>query len=479
MGERKYKKYNFNSEYRAHGYPESTWPLLNEYFSRDAAEFDLSDKEVKGKLATLLDNLDTIEIDDQPGSTNNALYHPGEKKITLNFAGISERFPDGSMQTQPGVAHLCALFHELGHVDENLNSDTPNSFMHFDKNGRLKGVCFNEIHKEMRAARLTMNMRLPADAGPGSDPKCMVRHVGYNDLMFIGTMVHTALGVSEKEFLAAAEKGPEYFRETMSKKFDDPQDFDAFMKSVIFASDSIHTFKYKHETMSKTDERNLANMTTALYNECLRAMDARISTELKRGEIDPEVFSEKTRYELERLAANYQHGMTTNTPYTMDSLNGSPIVEATKEKILAIETALSSKKKLSKKEYASLIEELNSGEVDVDETLSKYGLTLPSIADISTIDTSEYKRDFLEEDYGSDYWNNVSAIDAIRRMDSDSQMRSQTIIDPKSAPSTNSMDRLKEVNSPEEVRTYDSSLVAASDSAIEVDVKVTAEDVER
>ena len=201
MENRKYKKYNFNSEYQAKGYPESVWPLLNEYFSRDAAEFELSDKEVKTKLNTLLRNLDTIVIDDRPDSSNNAFYCPSVKRITLNFAGMNAR-------NSSSEAHVCALFHELGHADEDLLAEPNNSFMYFNERGRVSGVCFNEIHKEMRASRLTTNVE---DTNNGTDPRHSVKHVGYNDLVFIGTMFHTALGISEKEFLAAAERGPEYF----------------------------------------------------------------------------------------------------------------------------------------------------------------------------------------------------------------------------------------------------------------------------
>ncbi|MBR6688881.1 MAG: hypothetical protein IKL68_02565 [Clostridia bacterium] len=470
MAPRKYKKYNFNSEYKAHGYPESVWPLLNDYFSRDAAEFDLTDKEIKTKLDTMFMNLETIEIDDQPDSSNNALYKPNEKKIILNFAGMSQR-------NESYVAHLCTMFHEFGHVDENFAAPTPNSFMHIGANGRFKGVAFNEIHKEMRAARLTMNMRLSADMGPGADPKCMMRHVGYNDLMFIGTMMHTALGVSEREFLSAAEKGPEYFRETMSKKFSDPKTFDDFMATITFASDSIHAIKYKEGTLSTTDYRNIANLTATIYGECLSVMDARISSELQRSEADPKTFSEKTRYELERLAINYKHGITKNTPFSLEQLNELPEVSTTNQKVLAFEIAVTNRRKLGKKEYESLVEELSIEDVNIDETLNRYGLTLPSIADKPDVDTSEYKKDFLEEDYGTDYWDNKDCIESIKAMETDEQIRHTGVKVLQFRPKSNTaMDKLNALNTLDEVASYDSQL--SSQDFIEVDVKTKNESPE-
>ena len=472
MAGRKYKKYNFNADFEAHGYPESSWPLLNEYLSRSAAEFGLSDKEVRAKLDTMLQNLDTIEIDDRPDSSLNATYNPAEKKITLNYAGMSAR-------NESYVAHLCAMFHELGHVGEDLLAEDPNSFIKVGKNGRLKGVSFNEILTEMKAARLTMNMRLSADMGPGSDPKCMMRHVGYNDLIFAGTMVHTALGVSEKEFLSAAEKGPEHFREVMSKKFSEPKAFDTFMARVTFITDTMHSIKYnpnRKGQLTQTDYRNITNLTASLYHECLTAMDARMATEVQQG-VDPKTFSEKSRYEMERLAANYEHGLRTNTPYTIDQLNDVPALAPTQEKLAALEVATSMRKKLGKKTFEQLVAELNLEDVNCEEVLSKYGLTLPSIADAPSVDTSEYKKEFLEEDYGTEYWDNKDPIGSIKEMETDDRIPHVGTKEIPFSPRVNAtMEKLNEVNTLDEVASYDSGMAAQGE--VEVEVKVKSDDKE-
>ena len=472
MAGRKYKKYNFNADFEAHGYPESSWPLLNEYLSRSAAEFGLNDKEVRAKLDTMLQNLDTIEIDDRPDSSLNATYNPEEKKITLNYAGMSAR-------NESYVAHLCAMFHELGHVGEDLLAEDPNSFIKVGKNGRLKGVSFNEILTEMKAARLTMNMRLSADMGPGSDPKCMMRHVGYNDLIFAGTMVHTALGVSEKEFLSAAEKGPEHFREVMSKKFSDPKAFDTFMARVTFITDTMHSIKYnpnRKGQLTQTDYRNITNLTASLYHECLTVMDARMSAEVQKG-VDPKTFSEKRRYEMERLAANYEHGLRTNTPYTIDQLNDVPALAPAQEKLAALEVATSMRKKLGKKTFEQLVAELNLEDVNCEQVLSKYGLTLPSIADTPAVDTSEYKKEFLEDDYGTDYWDNKEPIGSIKEMETDDKIPHVGTKEIPFRPRVNAtMDKLNALNTLDEVASYDSGMAVQSE--VEVDVKVKSDDKE-
>ena len=465
METRKYKKYNFNSEYKAKGYPESIWPALNEYFSRDAAELELSDKEVRGKLDTLLRNLDTIEIDNRPDSTNNAFYCPSVKKITLNIAGMNAR--NGS-----ATSNMCVLWHELGHVDEDLLSQTPNSLMYFDRQNRLSGVCLSEIHKEMRAARLTMNVVDPTNCAPGTDPKLSMKYVGYNDLMFIGTMFHTALGISEKEFLVAVEKGPEYFRETMSKKFPDPKMYDEFYKSFTRASDTIHALKYNtHRELTEEDYRNIANQTANIYGECLNAMEARLAMELQSGEVSPEEFAQKSKFELERLAINYVHGIKKNTPYSLEELSELPEVEITQEKVLALEAAIANRKQLGKKEYNALVSELSEQDIDVDSTLDKYGLMLPSISDATEESVEEYKKEFLEEDYGSNQWDNSELTSIMQNIEHDSNIRHSGIRVITKSP----MAKLKELNTDEEVTSYDARL-AASNAAVEVNTPTRTED---
>lgn len=472
MAKRKYKKYKFNADFEAHGYPESSWPLLNEYLSRSAAEFGLSDKDVRAKLDTILRNLNTIEIDNRPDSSLNATYNPEEKKITLNYAGLSAR-------NESYVAHLCAMFHELCHVGEDLLAENPNSFIKVGKNGRLKGVSFNEILTEMKAARLTMNMHLSADMGPGSDPKCMMKHVGYNDLIFAGTMVHTALGISEKEFLSAAEKGPEHFREVMSKKISDPKAFDIFMARVTFITDTMHSIKYnpnRKGQLTQTDYRNITNLTASLYHECLSVMDARMSTEVQKGAYTKR-FSKKSRYELERLAANYEHGLRTNTPYTIDQLNDVPALASTQEKLAALEVATSMKKKLNKKTFKQLVADLNLENVNCEQVLSKYGLTIPSVADTPSVDTSKYKKKFLKDDYGTDYWNNKNSISSIKEMETDDKILHDVTKEIPFNPRVNAaMNKLNALNTLYEVASYDSEMSVQSD--VEVGVQVKSDDKE-
>ncbi len=469
METKKYKKYNFDAEYDAKGYPKSVWPLLNDYFSRAASEFELSDKEVRGKLDTLLANLNTIVIDDRPDSNNNALYCPSVKRITLNFAGMSTR-------NDTADAHICALFHELGHADENLLAKPNNSFMYFNDRGTLSGVCFNEIHKEMRAARLSMGVEDPASS---NDPRLSTKHVGYNDLMFIGTMFHTALGISEKEFLTIAEKGPEHFRETMSKKFDDPKLFDEFYKSITVASDTIHALKYSRRELTAEDYQNIAEQTAVIYDECLIAMEARLAKDLQDGKVTPDEFAEKSKFEMDRLAANYSHGIAKNTPFSLEELNELEGIEVTQEKVLAFEAAIANRKALGKKDFTALVSELSTLGVDVDDTLDKYGLMLPSVSEATETSLDEYKREFLEEDYGENKWDNTDLISAIHEMERDPSIPhngNRTV----SLPSkSNRMDKLKELNTEEEVTNYDARMAASNaEPEIEVDIKVKTESPE-
>lgn len=415
---KQYKKYNFNSEFEAKGYPESSWPLLNDYLSRAANEFGLNDREVKQRLGIILSNLDSIEIANDVNSNSNACYLPNEKKITLNYDGMSAR-------NESYLAHLCSMFHELNHVCENMTSKDSTSFMETNpRTGRIKGVSFNEVLTEMKAARLTMNLRLSADMGPGSDPRCMTRHFAYNDLMFVGTMVQTTLGISEKEFLAAADRGPDYFRETMSKKFADPSHYDLFMARVNFYADSIHAIKYAETDvpLSKEEMNNITNLTASMYRECLATMDARITSEAERGEIDPEVFLQKSKYELERLTANYEHAIRLNTKYDPKQLKDVPGLEDVQIKVLAIETINANAKKLGKNTCAELLETLNHPNADPVKLLASYGLQIPSVETFSEIDTSEYKREFLEKDYGTEQWDNKDSLGSIRAMEDDEDL---------------------------------------------------------
>ena len=413
-----YKKFNFNAQFEAKGYPESSWPLLNDYLSRCASEFDLTDKDVEQKLNVLLTNLDSIEIANDVNSNTNACYYPKDKKITLNYDGMSAR-------NETYLAHLCSTFHELNHVCENLSSPNSTSFMQTNpKTGRTKGVSFNEVLTEMKAARLTMNLRQMADEGPVTDPRCMTRHYGYNDLMFVGTMVQTTLGLSEKEFLAAADKGPKYFREVMSKKFPDPAHYDLFMARINFYADSMHAIKYAKTDapLTKEEMNNITNLTASIYQECLAVMDVRVSTEAAKGDIDPETFSKKTRYELERLTANYEHAIKLNTPYKPEQLKKLPVLGTLQTKIMAIETIHKNSKKLGRKTKAGLLEALNNPKTDPVAFLSNFGLDVPEINEYKTVDTSDYKREFLESDYGMEHWDNKDAIGAIKAMEHDEEL---------------------------------------------------------
>ncbi len=413
-----YKKYNFNAQFEAKGYPESSWPLLNDYLSRCANEFSLTDKEVTQRLNILLKNLDSIEIANDVNSDTNACYYPKDKKITLNYDGMSAR-------NETYLAHLCSTFHELNHVCENMSSPNSTSFMKTNPaTGRARGVSFNEVLTEMKAARLTMNLRLSADMGPGSDPRCMTRHFGYNDLMFVGTMVQTTLGLSEKEFLAAADRGPKYFREVMSKKFPDPAHYDLFMARIKFYSDSIHAIKYAKTDAPLTREEmnNITNLTASMYQECLSVMDVRVSAEAAKGDIDPETFSKKTRYELERLTANYEHAIKINTPYKPEQLKKTPVLGELQTKIMAIETVHKNSKKLGRKTKEGLLEALNDPKTDPVAFLSNFGLDVPELDEYGTVDTSDYKREFLEKDYGMEQWDNHDALGSIRAMEHDEEL---------------------------------------------------------
>ena len=411
MDHKKYEKLNFNHIYKEKGYPQNIWPILNEYFSRYKHEFDLVDVEVNSKLFIITNNLDSIKI---AGTTKNSYlgeYSSSQKNININL----------KLMKKMGINEeeiLNTIFHELNHVGENLNTNYDTSFQKYNYDTEsFEGTALNEIITEMKSSRLAKNDRI-------NNKKCYLDLIGYGDLIFIGTMIHTALGISEKDFLKYTELGKYSFDCFMRSKFPSQEDYDSFINNITFYSDMLHTIKYNRENpkLPYTQEEldNLNNSISGIYDNCLYAMGKTIPYQAlkNKDDINMKEYMTKCRFNLEKLNINYYHGMSYifDTNY-IDSSQNSYLTDL-QNKILAIETIDLSKDKLTSEQYSEILSSMFQTNLHGVEHLANiydnYGIAPYASTDTfeRTMDL-EYEIQILKEEYGQSTWDNTNVKELI------------------------------------------------------------------
>lgn len=410
-----YKQFNFNSEYEAKGYPEKFWPILNEYFSRYNNEFVSSEQELMIKKSQVFANLNSIELLKASKGSWYGCYFGQEKRIEIN--PVTKKLPE--------ITLINTIFHELNHAGENMNSPFSTSFQQYNPStSHWEGIAMNEIITEMKSSRLAQSHNhLTQQQG---DSKHLLNLSCYGDLIFAGSMFHSALGISEKEFLVSSGQGRQSFDNEMASKFPSPEDYRTFVNGIIFNTDALHALKYNRDrsiAYSQDDIENMQSYTDGIYNHCLLAMDKVIPYQafMNRNSTDMTEYLKKCRFYLNKLNANYRRGATQYTHGQDIDVSQNTLLQNVQEKIVVLEAIEKQKSSMGDFAYSDLLSQLMGTNTDNKEHImqlaQRYGITL-NLDDtpFQQIEDQEFDRQILTSDYGNYIYNNSSCMQHIKEL---------------------------------------------------------------
>ena len=414
-----YKEYpllNFDSEYQAKKYPKNLWPILNEYFSRYKYEFQLDDEALHQKFVTTINNLNTINLRGNIKNSWYGCYYPEEKAIEINMARISR-----TDHIQPSTV-VNSIFHELNHITENSGSQINTSFARYNfSTSRCEGTALNEIITEMKSSRLvTSREYLLHQKG---DAKHILNLEGYGDIIFAGSMIHSALGISEKEFLMSLDAGRLNFFNMLRARFPDDTSYKTFLDGITFNTDALFALKYNSNNSKKRSQDDLDNMQNyiqAIYDHCLTAMDKIIPYQAANG-CDTKEYTKQCRFYLDKLNANYRHGMLCNLGINEVDVSQNDLLANVQDKILAIEAIAAQKDKLQAFEYSDLLSRLSQPNTNIKEHIQlvadKYNVTLDLEDKVFQYhQDDEYDKKMLVEDYGDTIWDNSECTQYVENL---------------------------------------------------------------
>ena len=415
MSYKEYTKLDFTPQYIAKGYDQQDWPILNEYFSRYKHEFGLSDSEIQHKLNVVLSNLDKIDTAGKSKDDHIGVYYSAKKRISINSAklqAMGSSFED----------ILNTIFHELNHAGENSLSDESTSFKQYNSNTeRYEGIAINEIITEMKSSRLAKNDRVDLTKKTG-EFRSVLDLQGYSDLIFVGSMMHTALGISEKEFLQYADKGRAAFDAQMESKFPTGQDYDIYMQNMIFYSDVLHACKYNRERKGPYTEEelyNIRNSINGIYSNCLGAMSKIVPYQafLNRNNMDLKEYMTKVRFDMEKLKANYRYGLSYHFDEQTINFSENGNVNRMQDIIACIEETHLHRGDLNEFQYADALANISSQNPFFAKKYieTNYGI-VPSetLMDFDRTMDLSYEISILNAEYGQDIWNNEECNEYVK-----------------------------------------------------------------
>ncbi len=127
---------------------------------------------------------------------------------------------------------------------------------------------------------------------------------GYEALAPLGSMLASALGVSEIEFVKIKDKGKEYGTSTLKEMFKDSDNASEVLNKVKEIFDE-YELDADHALNKKQINQNLLN---EMYAECLEIMKKRIKMELQCDNItDIEEYKKHQMFFLKKMNFNYKN----------------------------------------------------------------------------------------------------------------------------------------------------------------------------
>lgn len=250
---KKYRKLNFNSRFKEKEYDKSFYKLLNEYISRLSYELSLSSEQIDELVDKILENVDNINYTDNLDMYVLGDFNADEKSINLNKKLLNPNSKYSLFFT------LCReLTHAQGY-DEKTNS------FGMYKNGEntnvdYEGTGLDELITEMISTLITNESSYLLE-----EQNNVAMSSIYYQLLFIGQIIASVLGISKKYLLKVAYNKRDVFDEVMSKRFLNNEIYQRFILEVSLSVSSIKNIL--EDIDLSLDERN-KNLKLAFENLC-------------------------------------------------------------------------------------------------------------------------------------------------------------------------------------------------------------------
>ncbi len=249
---KKYRKLNFNSRFKEKEYDKRFYKLLNEYISRLSYELSFSSEQIDELVDKILENVDVISYTDDLDMYVLGDFNATEKSINLNKKLLNPNSKYSLFFT------LCReLTHAQGY-DEKTNS-----FGMYKSNQNevdYEGTGLDELITEMISTLVTADTAYLLD-----ETKTVAISSVYSQLLFIGEIIASILGVSKKYLLKVAYNKREIFDEVMSNRFLTNQIYEKFILEISLC---VSTLKNILEDIDLNIQDRNKNLIVAFENLC-------------------------------------------------------------------------------------------------------------------------------------------------------------------------------------------------------------------
>lgn len=249
---KKYRKLNFNSRFKEKEYDKRFYKLLNEYISRLSYELSFSSEQIDELVDRILENVDVINYTDDLDMYVLGDFNATEKSINLNKKLLNPNSKYSLFFT------LCReLTHAQGY-DEKTNS-----FGMYKSNQNeidYEGTGLDELITEMISTLVTTDTTYLLD-----EAKTVAISSVYSQLLFVGEVIASILGVSKKYLLKVAYNKREVFDEVMSNRFLTNQIYEKFILEISLC---VSTLKNILEDIDLNVQDRNKNLIVAFENLC-------------------------------------------------------------------------------------------------------------------------------------------------------------------------------------------------------------------
>lgn len=189
------------------GYPKEFETVIYEFFKRSAKDFEWDRETVEKKIENLSRNVDKFEYIVEKKSSMVACFECNEKRIAINY--------DIAFINNEQLAST--VMHELRHATDQTVRESKKAFeqgfLFGDKLSENQSKGINELVTEAATVKIT-------GKSPYKDKFATTYNLeGYEELSFATTMISSALGMSESEFIKLADKGELKFKEILDTKY--------------------------------------------------------------------------------------------------------------------------------------------------------------------------------------------------------------------------------------------------------------------
>lgn len=189
------------------GYPKEFETVIYEFFKRSAKDFEWDRETVEKKIENLSRNVDKFEYIVEKKSSMVACFECNAKRIAINY--------DIAFISNEQLAST--VMHELRHATDQTVREGKRAFeqgfLFGDNLSENQSKGLNELVTEAATVKIT-------GKNPYKDKFATTYNLdGYEELSFATTMISSALGMSESEFIKLADKGELKLKEILDTKY--------------------------------------------------------------------------------------------------------------------------------------------------------------------------------------------------------------------------------------------------------------------